>query len=395
MNRIFRNIVIVLNLFIYTVLFGQKDPENDRPELFLEQLNVPSSITLTHYMDMLSITFTHNNYYEDWEECEECEDPAIEVINGPYEGTGYGFEIECMRDPKDVKYDAYGYGLYKFYNNRSGSPPFYIDIRDNNYNQLGYAGTDFYLRYNYTTDSYEIKPGGPNGVYDSIGNEELVTIWDVFDATEPVETSDFPNFWSSCLVLIKKYNNPRIVWGSHPTFSATNYKVYRAVSTLPLSHPEIFASLISTVSSTTFDYRDVNINVNGSDYIYYFVKAYNSGSNSYSSRTNIVNTKGGFYKQNKKIVNLTEEVYKYNLLPNYPNPFNPSTNITYQLPKKGQVVLKIYNALGKEVAELVNETKEEGIYSVTFNGDNLPSGMYFYKIQCGEFIDVKKMLLLK
>ena len=86
---------------------------------------------------------------------------------------------------------------------------------------------------------------------------------------------------------------------------------------------------------------------------------------------------------------------KFRLLPNYPNPFNPSTSITYQLPRKGHVVLKVYNTLGKEVAELVNETKEEGVYSVTFNGDNLPSGMYFYKIQSSEFIDVKKMLLLK
>jgi hypothetical protein len=58
-------------------------------------------------------------------------------------------------------------------------------------------------------------------------------------------------------------------------------------------------------------------------------------------------------------------------------------------------VLKIYNVLGKEVTELVNETKDKGMYEVTFNANNLPSGMYYYKIQSGEFTDVKKMLLLK
>jgi hypothetical protein len=73
--------------------------------------------------------------------------------------------------------------------------------------------------------------------------------------------------------------------------------------------------------------------------------------------------------------NISDESYNFKLLPNYPNPFNPSTSITYQLPKKGHVTLKVYNTLGKEVAELVNKAKEEGVYSVAFNGDNLPSSM--------------------
>ena len=86
---------------------------------------------------------------------------------------------------------------------------------------------------------------------------------------------------------------------------------------------------------------------------------------------------------------------KYGLHQNYPNPFNPVTTINFQLQQSDFVELKIYNLLGEEVATLVNENKNAGYYSIRFNADKLPSGMYIYRIQAGEFSDVKKMLFLK
>ena len=80
---------------------------------------------------------------------------------------------------------------------------------------------------------------------------------------------------------------------------------------------------------------------------------------------------------------------------NYPNPFNPTTMINYQIPQKSMVDLKIYNVLGEEVADLINENMDAGYYSVRFDAKNLPSGVYLYKIQAGEFSQVKSMLLLK
>ncbi len=85
----------------------------------------------------------------------------------------------------------------------------------------------------------------------------------------------------------------------------------------------------------------------------------------------------------------------YELSQNYPNPFNPSTKIRFQVPKTGFVTLKIYNTLGKEIATLVNEEKQPGNYEITWNASNLPSGIYFYRITTGNFLDTKKMLLLK
>ncbi|NOX65959.1 MAG: T9SS type A sorting domain-containing protein [Chlorobi bacterium] len=85
---------------------------------------------------------------------------------------------------------------------------------------------------------------------------------------------------------------------------------------------------------------------------------------------------------------------------NYPNPFNPSTTIKYFIPAVGNenfrsVQLKVYDILGKEIATLVNKEQQSGNYEVNFNASNLPSGMYLYKIQAGEFSNTKKMLLLK
>jgi hypothetical protein len=83
------------------------------------------------------------------------------------------------------------------------------------------------------------------------------------------------------------------------------------------------------------------------------------------------------------------------LFQNYPNPFNPVTSIQYVTGKKQFVSLRVYDILGKEVATLVNEERLPGNYQVNFNAASLPSGIYFYKIQAGSFIDVKKMILLK
>ena len=86
---------------------------------------------------------------------------------------------------------------------------------------------------------------------------------------------------------------------------------------------------------------------------------------------------------------------KFSLAQNYPNPFNPSTKIRFQIAEIGYVSLKIYDVLGNEVATLVNEEKPSGIYEVKFDAKNLPSGIYFYKLQSGSFVETKKMVLVK
>ncbi len=93
--------------------------------------------------------------------------------------------------------------------------------------------------------------------------------------------------------------------------------------------------------------------------------------------------------------NVEDVPIQFGLEQNYPNPFNPSTTIEYSVPATGLVELKIYSILGEEIAVLVNETQPAGKYRILFNAQNLPSGVYFYKIVVGDFSSVRKMAFVK
>ncbi len=90
-----------------------------------------------------------------------------------------------------------------------------------------------------------------------------------------------------------------------------------------------------------------------------------------------------------------KETYYFQLDQNYPNPFNPSTVINYSLPHSGNVKLTVYDILGSKVATIVNEYKPSGSYSVRFNGSNLASGIYLYRLEAGNYSASKKFILMK
>ena len=122
----------------------------------------------------------------------------------------------------------------------------------------------------------------------------------------------------------------------------------------------------------------------------------NSGT--YNYRLKQIDYNGSFAYHN-----LSNEVVigvptSFELNQNYPNPFNPNTKIDYSLPKDGKVSITIYDAMGKEVARLVNNTQTAGYYTVDFNASNFASGIYYYRLEVSgqsNFTDSKKMLLVK
>nr|HMQ70866.1 T9SS type A sorting domain-containing protein [Ignavibacteria bacterium] len=131
-------------------------------------------------------------------------------------------------------------------------------------------------------------------------------------------------------------------------------------------------------NTNTYEYTDKNVN-----------------SGKYNYRLKQIDFNGNF-----KYYNLSEEVTvgipgKYSLNQNFPNPFNPETIISYQIPSDHNVLIKIYDISGKEVLTLVNEYEVAGSYEIKFNGSNFASGIYYYQIEAGEFKATKKMLLVK
>ncbi|MBL7127711.1 MAG: T9SS type A sorting domain-containing protein [Ignavibacteria bacterium] len=122
----------------------------------------------------------------------------------------------------------------------------------------------------------------------------------------------------------------------------------------------------------------------------HFYDALNGGL---SGREGIIchTTNGGVW-----VKNISSEIpSSYSLSQNYPNPFNPATNIRFDLPKSGSVKLVVFDALGREVATLVNEKLQTGTYEVDWDGSNYSSGVYFYKLMTGDYVETKKMLLVK
>ena len=130
--------------------------------------------------------------------------------------------------------------------------------------------------------------------------------------------------------------------------------------------------------------------------IYYYISA---TSNSGRTITKPITAPNGYIKFAIESPTLISENTitpdKFNLSQNYPNPFNPTTKINYELRITNYVLLKVFDVLGNEVAALVNEKQNAGSYSIEFNGADLPSGIYFYKLEAGDFSDTKRMILLK
>jgi hypothetical protein len=132
-------------------------------------------------------------------------------------------------------------------------------------------------------------------------------------------------------------------------------------------------------STSVHEYSFVDNNIASEKYSYRLKQIDNDGSLSYSNEVEVDVTLPG----------------EFNLQQNYPNPFNPSTTISWQSPVSSWQTLKVYDMLGNKVATLVNEYRPAGKYEVKFDASRLSSGIYFYELQVGDFISVKKLLLMK
>ncbi len=296
-----------------------------------------------------------------------------------------GYYFKWMRNTGNES--PMGSALYKI-SNSDGSAYFFLDERDavTNYSPniyIEYDADPYVKKYTY------YKNGAFTG--NNITDGSILHIWDIKGASPQV--SNLSNYWSNSLTATTQNTNPRLIWGIYPddNISVDNYCIYRNVSSSPLIHPSVDASLIATVSSSTYSYVDGDISVNGGDYVYYFVKA--KYGSSYTSGTNILDINGVLYKRNSNNVN--QKKFKNSLAQNYPNPFNPSTTIKYSIPKNSLVTLKVYDVLGRKVKTLVNEYKAAGDYDADFDASHLASGIYFYRITAGKYTAVRKMQLLK
>jgi len=187
-------------------------------------------------------------------------------------------------------------------------------------------------------------------------------------------------------------NHPRLDWNINNEADLNGYEVWRQFIYDP--HNPLAWTLIATTSNNYYVDNDVYIGDGSSGQAVYKIRAKDAQTH-YSSYTSTVSFDfQGLQKRGYLI--LQEDTSKeYHLLANYPNPFNPSTTIEFQIPQEGFVSLRVYNTLGEEVATLVNKNLNVGNYSVNFIANDLPSGLYIYRLEANNFTSSKKMLLLR
>jgi Secretion system C-terminal sorting domain len=184
-------------------------------------------------------------------------------------------------------------------------------------------------------------------------------------------------------------------WTDNPNTGVNQYQIWRIVK--PSKTDPADTALLATVGRGVETFTDGDYNFTGgytNALLSYDVRQYYSTEHTYSEPYWHTTTGIIAPKENAHNNNSTEAITEY-ALGCYPNPFNPSTTISYQIPKDGLVTLNIYDMLGRKINTLVNKYQSVGKYEVNFNAANLSSGVYIYLLRSGDFTLVKKMLLVR
>jgi len=309
-------------------------------------------------------------------------------------------ENYCSRETMGDRWDAWSTGY-----NQVFSPYSSPNTKDRSGNQTG-----IFIYYDtLISETATIK------VYQAAANTEAED--EILEATPPSKPMLFrPVEIANCNGTV---GNPRIIWDNNLepdmvrnglTNSYKRYEIYRATSNNSAIAPLTYYYLDTYDDYTpndTANYIDNNPyngvlvgcglggNNNNTDYWRYKIVAVDKYEDQ-SVMSDFVSIRGNWISEPDNNNSNNVSPLTFSLSQNYPNPFNPSTEIKFDLPQNTFVTLRVYNAVGQVVAELVNnEYRNAGSYSVSFDGSKLASGIYFYSIEAGVYKEVKKMVLLK
>ena len=237
-----------------------------------------------------------------------------------------------------------------------------------------YTGTSKYGALYYNSGTYKT-------IYLGVGLEQfssaaarqtlIQNVSDLLELVVPVELTSFSYNINE--------NGVSLNWNTATELNNNGFEVQRSFDGSDFSTIGFVKGFGTTTQQHSYSYVD-KPNTTKKTTLYYRLKQVDfNGSSSYSQTLSVV----------------YDLPVKFELSQNYPNPFNPTTVIKYQIAKTSDVSLKVYNSIGQEVAELVKGTAEPGTYKVQFDARNLSSGVYFYKLKAGDFVTVKKMVVMK
>jgi len=302
-------------------------------------------------------------------------------------------------DPGDITLPGYSHGNDGWNSDKYPTEdPEYGPLLGRGYYQLKVAqtgktlvvdcyGTDFQGD---VTIIYDCK----DDVFKVNGNpESYINLYD--DPATGLQPTPPRNF--RCTNAGQTGQHPQLMWSvpEAPDISSNNfrYKIYRSQGTDP------FTAVASDLTTTSWTDEGVTIESNGNHFAYYVVAYTNQSPSSNFSNYAYIR---GLHSQ-KSLPEITESNFPANknqnpgdmILTIHPNPFNPTTTISYHFPQDGYVRLTVYNLTGQTIADLVNSRKSAGIYQINFNGQALSAGIYLVRLQFGSQVLSRKILLFK
>jgi hypothetical protein len=280
-------------------------------------------------------------------------------------GIGYGYEL--MPDNNAYTFDPVSgtsslLGSIGF--NAQYGQDMDIDIE---------SGIIYLAAFNSNTNSGELRTMDPN--------TGMTTL--LYPLLDQISVLEFDNEYNIIPVELNSFTatldqgNVNLNWITSTETNNKGFEVQKKSGSREYEKIGFVAGYGTTTESHSYTFIDMNI-----------------PSGSFAYRLKQTDFDGSSKYSNEVIVEVGIPA-EFELSQNYPNPFNPSTKICFSIHSSDFVTLKVYDVIGKEVATLVDEVKSAGNYNVEFDASSLPSGIYFYKIQAGSFIDTKKMVILK
>ena len=348
-------------------------------------------------------------YYWNTDECNyviETMQPAIHEIQGNDIGSGYFYTIlhknnlpsnfEFLLGKLEIKVEVIGEPEETLY--------FYWDVADCQYYSpsncgFGGAGGDIVLRYNggYST-LYFYWGTNPSNINPPNGNWEVVNgvskRWiDYAKLKIPAITDECPLTPSTPAGFsLSGYvgENPVLSWNENSERMLAGYNLYRALGNSSYSH-------LTTFGGQTTSYTDNGVIIGDKRFdplACYRLTAFGLANNE-SEMTFARCRKAGGVNKSSSYYQSNDEKHINRLIGAYPNPFNPTTTIRYELENDSFVNIRIYDILGHEIKAILSKEQKLGIHNVLFDGNKLPSGNYIYKIEVGNYTDSKTFQLVK
>jgi hypothetical protein len=356
-------------------LYSQTTTELHKIELQVNTINTGGSTVVFHldkYYSNAVVWDEEGNITTD----SRITNPDDVTIVGDYSERSEGWDGDCT-EFQDHHLPMMGrVNYYKLWVETVDSPSILIECYGTSFN---YEGVDFRVIYDYA-----------NGVFKNSSGSTIVNPVNLYDDPSGLQPTPPKNF--RCTNSTSWGNNPEFAWErpDQPTSTTLTYNIYWNAGG---GYQKINGS---PITGTTYTHTGVELEKFGTTNFYYVTAKGSSSPESKASNIAQIKTDHAAKKQPEKTAK-QDEINKKNIteLTIFPNPFNPSTQVSYSLPKENYVRLNIYNISGQKIIELVNQFQYSGEYIVNFDGHSMAGGIYFVRLQVGDQIKPKKVLLFK